>query len=492
MSGELNRRIARGAAWMVLLRMLSTAVGFMSTIVLARILVPADFGLIAMGTSLAAALEILTGFRLEVALIQNRSATRTHYDTAWTLNLLLTTALAVMLVALAGTAAGFYDEPRLENVIYVLALGCVVDGFQNIGIVNFQKELDFSREFTFMFLRRIVGTAVTIAAALALRSYWALVLGILAGRVAGMVISYLMHPYRPRLSLAVAGELARFSGWLVLDNLIFVLRHRSAEFLIGKLSGGRQLGIFVLSADIAGLVTANLAAPVSRALLPGYAQMAADMEQLRRGYLAVIGLMALVALPAAAGISATAPLFVPLLLGPRWLDTIGPIQILAVGSTLSLLLSGTNAAYLAAGLPRLLATLSGIYVIVLVPTLYVLTPRYGATGAAWSFVVAAVVNLPVQFVVSRRALGVPFAAQLASLWRPVIACIVMYLVVRGVISALPGAATPVDEFLQLLAGVGGGIVAYTGALLLLWQLAGRPSGAERIVFDQFLRSRRTV
>ena len=187
---ELNKKMARGAVWMALLRFTVRSIGLISTMILARLLVPADFGLVAMATSIMAFLELATAFRFDIPLIQNQNAEDRHFDTAWTLNALFGVGLTVLLLILAYPAAEFFREDRLFAVINVLAFGFLITGFENIGVVNFRKQLDFRKDFVLLLAKKLVGFCVTIPLAFALRSYWALVAGIVVGNAIGVAITY--------------------------------------------------------------------------------------------------------------------------------------------------------------------------------------------------------------------------------------------------------------------------------------------------------------
>src|SRR5262245_10638267 len=193
--------MARDSFWMLGLRARSRALGLVSTVVLSRLLTPSDFGLVTMATSIVAVTELLSSFGFDVALIHRVDADRRHFDTAWTLNVLTAACSAAILLALAWPAAVLYREPRLRGVVGVLGVALLVEGFQNIGLVAFRKRLDFRRDFAFLFGKRLIGFAVTVPLAMLWRDYWALVIGILAGRAGATALSYAVQSYRPRLSL---------------------------------------------------------------------------------------------------------------------------------------------------------------------------------------------------------------------------------------------------------------------------------------------------
>jgi O-antigen/teichoic acid export membrane protein len=473
--------MATGAAWMIGMRMCVTALGLVSTLILARLLEPSDFGLVALATALAAALELLTNFRFDVPLIQNQNALREEYDSAWTLNLLMGGALAVLLLIVSRPAASLFDEPRLSSIICALALSSVMDGAQNIGIVNFRKDLEFHKEFAFTTIRKVSSVAVAVAIAWTFRSYWALAAGILTSSAVGLAASFVMHAYRPRPSVAGARQLLAFSKWLMLDNLIQFLRTRSSDLLIGKLAGAGSLGLFNLAQETATLAQATITAPINRALLPGYSRLQDDLESLRNSYLATVGITTLVAVPMAVGIAAVAPLLVPLLLGNHWLGSIPLIELLGIASAISLCGSGAPIIYIALGRPQL-SVFQGIADIsVLLAGMGILLPRYGATGAAWAMLIAALATLPIRLALARSVLGAVLRRWLGVVWRPALAATAMYLLVT-MFSSPPGAAAgAATEISRLSQSVGVGVGAYAGAVIVLWFLAGRPPGAESIV-----------
>src|SRR5688572_20549067 len=195
---SVARKMAAGIAWMSLMRICIKGLGLINTVILARLLVPADFGLVAMAMAIIALLELFGAFNFDVALIQRQDAGRGFYDTAWTLNIALGLAVAIVLSLIALPAADFYNEPRLSAVTYALAIGIFAAGFENIGVVAFRKDLDFRKEFVLRIVQKVCAVFITLPLAFTLRSYWALVIGQVSASFLSVLISYHVHPYRPR------------------------------------------------------------------------------------------------------------------------------------------------------------------------------------------------------------------------------------------------------------------------------------------------------
>ena len=233
-SGSPGRgSVYRGAAIAVALTWVLRAIGLVSVFILARLLTPSDFGVVGLAMTAVALVETFSYLGMKQALLRMEKPERDYYDTAFTIQLIMFSALGLLLFAIAGPAADFFREPRVEPVIYALSLRFVMLGLVNIGVVEFERDFAFGRDLKMKATARIVSFFVTVALALWLRSYWALVVGMIVQSLVLTVLSYTMQPYRPRLSLARR----RTAGRVPVD-----LRRRGCANSIqpGRTDRGRQ------------------------------------------------------------------------------------------------------------------------------------------------------------------------------------------------------------------------------------------------------------
>jgi lipopolysaccharide exporter len=485
---NIRQSIVQGAAWMVGFKLVERGLGVLSTLILARVLLPSDFGTVAMAMSFIALLELLTAFNFDVALIQKQGAGREAYDTAWTFNCLLGLVVGCLMLALAWPAAAFYGHPELIPVISVLAIGSLVQGFENIGVVAFRKELRFDREFRFLLAKKLSMFCTAVPLAFLLRSYWAMILGIVAGRVAGVALSYYVHPFRPRLSLKARHELLHFSKWLMGLNLLAFFKERSPDFIIGRLLGAHSLGLFNVSYELANMPATELVAPINRAVFPVYARIGHDLEHLGREYLSVMAMIVLVAVPAVAGIASIATLLVPIALGPNWAEAAPVLALLAFFGITQVMQSNAYAVYLAVGRPDLQAKLNVGHVAVLVALLLTLVPKYHLTGGAAAFLLTAVIILPVSFGLVIRVLKLRVTDLFVHMWRPFLASTLMFFAVHMfIVQHPPQPGETVTGIAQLLAAIVLGAATYIVSEFALWFLSGRPDGAEAVVARRVVR-----
>lgn len=482
---SIGQKMARGAIWMVLAKLAERSLGLISTLVLARVLLPEDFGLVAMAMSFVALLELITAFGFDTTLIQKQTRDRDHYDTAWTFNIILGAAVAVLMVLLARPIADFYRAPDLIYVILGLAIGSVTQGFQNIGVVAFRSDMEFNKEFGFLVGKKLIGFVITVPLAFILDSYWALVIGQVAGRTGSTVLSFIVHPYRPRFTLKASSELLHFSKWLLIGNCLGYLRERSSDWVIGRVSGPTSLGMFNIAYELAALPSSELAAPINRAVFPGYAKLAVE-GGLRYGYLTVMAVIALLVTPAVFGLACTAPLVVPLLLGQNWLKTIPILVVLCFFGLTMLVQTNAHAAYLALGRAKLAAQLNMVHVSVQLGAMIPLTYWYGAMGAAVAYLVITVIMIPISIGVTLRLLQISVWQFMAGIWRPLAAAGAMYGVVYWLIALEPPKSDLLPLALQLAQAVLIGATIYVSLVLALWVVCGKPAGAERMALERGL------
>lgn len=476
---DLKKKMAKGAAWLVLFRLLERGIGLISTLFLARLLVPADFGLVAMATSILAALELLSSFSFDLVLIQNQNAERKHYDTAWTFGLTFGIVNALGMCAFASIAATFFSEPRVEGLMYALALSPLIAGFDNIGVVAFQKNLELHKEFWLGLTKKLVGFVVTISMAYILQNYWALVFGIIASRLISLILSYKLHPYRPKFSFAAAGELFNFSKWLLLNNFLIFMNNRGTDFIIGRFSGAKALGLYSVSYELANLPTSELVYPISRAVFPGYARLAADREQLRQAFLQVIGLVALLTIPAGAGIGLVAVPLVQVLLGAKWIDAVPLIQVLAVFGIIRSMHGPNGSIYLALGKPRIVAALQCVQLTIAIGLMIFLVPKYGSIGAAWAILIGAFVAMIANYIMVLRELSLPIVELMAVVWRPLVAATAMAITLVALAAHLwPNEVGVFPNAMRLATMIVVGATSYGMSIILCWKLAGKPHGTE--------------
>lgn len=474
-------RFVRGATWMLASKLVERGLGLVSTLILARLLLPGDFGLVAMAAPVIGLVELLGAFGFDFALIRKANITRADYDTAFTLNILVSIMLASVLWIAAPFGAEFFREPRLAPVLAWLALGTLIQGFGNPGMVAFRKEISMGPGVAVLLGQKVTSLVVATSAALILGNYWALVWGTLASRFVGVALSYGLSPYRPRFSLASRREIMGFSSWILLGSFLGFLHLRANDFIIGRLLGPTSLAYFNISIELASTVTGEAMSAISRAAYPTFSLLTADLQRLRNGVRQVLAGLATFAFPAGFGMAAIAELMVRVVLGERWLPATSVLAGLAIVTAFLGLLHQVQQVYMALGHPRFTTALTGLFVAVLIGLSIWLIPIYGLAAIPSIYGAVTATMAVGHFVCMRKLLPAFLPGDwVSALWRPLLASLLMYGVVRlaeGFAGNVPGLA-PLALLIGLMIT---GAVAYSVFLYGMWRMAGSPDGPEALI-----------
>jgi lipopolysaccharide exporter len=486
---SFKRKTLQGMAWTVSFRWGQRFMGLISTLILVRVLSPKDFGIVAMGMAVGSVLDAMSSFGFDQTLIQRRTLDRTHLDTAWTINQIVSFAAAVVLLLLSPAVAAYYGDTRVITVLIVLAIGVALTGIHNfVGMAVFEREMQFRPVFTMMMSAEVLSTVVTIALAFVWRDYRALLAGLLTFSVTKTVLGYVLSPFRPRWSLSTAREMLHFTRWLLLNNLITAVSNRGQDALIGKRLGAASTGIFSVASEVAHLPTTEMIMPFMRAIYPAFVKIRDGTGDLLRGFVTVASVVILIVVPTAVGIACLSTLFVQVVLGVKWSASAPLLQILAVLGALQACRAITDPVLLATGKPRMMASLSALFVLIGFPLFALLLWRTDLTTATWGLVMGGLVSAVVGFATALRELGGRWSALTATMVRPGIGSAVMAGAVLGSRALLPTTGDSLSSLPALLALVLIGAVAYTATVLVLWRIAGSPDGAERTVLDLAARS----
>lgn len=483
----IAEKMAKGAGWLIFLRFMVRGTGIVSTLILARLLLPADFGLVSLAMSLSEGIEAMGALGLQLALIRQPTISRPLYDTAFTITLLRNLVSAAILAALAPWSVEFFGDERLALILYVIAVVTALQGLENIGIVSFRKEMQFEKEVLIFIIPKLVAFVVTLTFAYLLRDYRALLVGIVCQRLTRTALSYIMDSYRPRLTLSAWRELLKFSAWIWLTSVASFIKERSDAYVLGRLLGPAPIGIFRVGQEIASLPSTEMVQPICRALFSGFARAENTGVSTRAIFTQSMGLVLAIILPAAMGLSLCAEPLVLVALGPNWVEAIPVIQILAGVSVLTVVGEIGSMALIAVGRPAASTAMVVVGAAIRLPLIIIGTMQGGLIGLAWAIAISLALEFIVNLTLTVRLLEIKLSAFWLQSWRPLLAVAIMGGVVHEAFVYAPQSANIAVILATLLVVAALGAIVYSVALLGLWRLAGRPPGAETTILGEIKR-----
>jgi O-antigen/teichoic acid export membrane protein len=472
---------------MVAFRFLSRGLGVISTLVLARLLNITDFAIVAIAFTVSAALNSVSNVGVTENLVRYKTVGRPELDTGFTVQLFKGVITCVLLIFLAPTAANWFSEPRLTNVIYVLAAVFALSGIENIGIVNFRRDMRFDREFQLSMVERSLAFAVTLISAVLLRSYWALVIGLLVAKLVRVIATYVMEPYRPSLGLHSWKELVGFSMWMWLSSLVYIVWTRADPLVVGSQITKVALGLYVVALDIALLPTTEIMEPIGAVLFARFAAEFNAEDKLRTNAFELAVSLMVVMAPIALIISASSTDLVGILLGSKWSAAAPIVAILAFSAVLSPFSNTAAQSLTARGKVR-----SNLAVVLCASFIKVCLLYVAArTGNLYIIAISALAITSAEsslFIYMLMRNGSRFDGLAWPTLRSIGALLIAALVLNSTGLAWAGDQAP--PFLTcvwhgiLLSTVGGGV--YTTVLATFWCIAGRPYGPERQILAVIL------
>lgn len=491
MSKALGHKLATGTAWVMATNIVLRGASVVSTIVLAWLLTPADFGIVAMAGIVTMMMTSMTEVGMNQVLVYHQNADKVFYDTGWTIQALRGLILCVALLGTSGIISDFFNEPKLGPVLQVLSIIFLLNGFSSIGMATVLKQMRFDLEFRYKILPRFMGLACAIGLALWLRSYWAMIIANIVTHSARFSLSYYYAPHWPRPNLVHWKSIFGFSQWVLLREVTANLTKKLDQILLGRWLGSGQLGQYDLAYQISGLPAHELAMPVGRSLFPALAKLQDKPERFRHMLAQTLGAIISVGLPAVCGLFLVAQPLAATFLPSEWVY-VGPlIQILCLSGFFSMSFAPCASALTSIGKVRELFFIRLINIFLHAGFLYVGYLYAGFMGVAWGKVVASIPYFLLLFSTLRYYDYFRFKPLLQMIWRPLLASVLMSVCVYSLqqVILLKNWATA----FELIGMIVTGIFIYPVALLSLWWLASKPEGTETRILDyvsSFLKSRR--
>lgn len=478
-----SRAVGAGA-WTVGTRLCAKLIDLAMLLCLARFLGPAEFGLVAMAMAAVLIVEALFDLPMAAALIRVPLLTPDMLHTAFTLSLLRGLVVALLLLAVAWPLALFSHEPRLVELLAVLALAPTLRGLVNPRIVEYTRAFDFRPDAVMELSGKLVAFIVSVGIAVGTRSYWAIAAATVCAPLVSTLMSYFIAPLRPRLTLAHWPRFSNLVGWNFIAQLAQALNWQIDRLILPRVTTGTAFGQYAMGKQLAEIPVQVLIQPLVRPVMPALAT-AGDARASR--YLRLLHAIAVVMAPVM-GLAVLWPdVLVRLALGPGWepaADWLRWVSVVALSALPGLLL-GPLAMTL--DRTRWLALRTLVELLVRLPLVWVGAMHWGIGGAVAGSLVATACGTVSSLFIVRRLIGASVMSQLGAQARPMAAMgaagALLWLAQPGVL-----AASGLLELLARAAGYGlAYLLVYALGILAAWQLSGRPPGLEQHLLDAVRR-----
>ncbi|EHB55957.1 polysaccharide biosynthesis protein [Mycolicibacterium rhodesiae JS60] len=448
----------RQAAWNYLVFALSKSSTLVMTLVVARLLDPAEFGLFALALLVVNLFEYIKDLGVAASLVQNRRDWSHLASTGLTLSVLFGLFFSGLLAATANLTAGALKHPELAGMIRVLAIGLALSAVSTIPSAWLRRSMNFSARLAPEALGALTKTLVTIALAAFGLGVWSLVYGQLAAVVVMTLLYWLVartYP-RPGFDRAVVGELVRFGLPVTAVTLLAYAIYNIDYLAVGKRLGADELGLYTLAYRIPELLVLSLCIVTSEVLFSALSRLQHDRESLIDHYLKALAAVIAMTAPVGIGLAVAAQPLVATLYGPNYAGSSPILSVLAMYTVIYSASFHAGDVFKAIGRPGILTAINAGKFVLLIGPIWWAAGR-SATLVACALLGTEVLHLALRLTVLRRVTSVRWIALASALLRPAAAAVGMGAVLMGLRPAISGLLAPVELSLLFLAGV----VVYT-------------------------------
>lgn len=464
---RLSSRVLFAGFWMTAIRISVRCLGFVRIVILARLLSPEDFGLVGVGVLTIELMYAFSKTGFADALIQQKEDIKDYLNTAWVMNLIRNLLLGIIIFSCAPLIASFFNSVEARPIVQTMAVLVIIRGLINPGIIYLNKELEIQKRFILEVGQTVLDLSVSIAVAIVLRNVWALVFGAIAGHLAHLILSYIIHPYRPRISFdwLKAKSMFNFGKWLTISSWATYLCQKGDSIIIGRLLGTTSLGIYQMGRRVSDLFSADIMQGTMDVAFPAYSKLQDRIPTLRRAFLLSVSTMTSIIFPLGVAIFFVAPDFVPVVLGEQWTTAIPVMRVMGFTMSLQCLIAVGKSLFYGINRPALEFGMTGLATFVIFTSIYPLINTFGMQGGAIAVLIGYCSALPIMIWRSSRLLEIQARDYLLVFLSP------MIIVIAIIISTLAIEQVPSQVGLAHLLLLSGTIlIVFIIMAILLWKI----------------------
>ncbi len=472
---HIKKATVQGAAWNSATYIGSKLMVFITTIILARLLTPEDFGLLALGMILINYLDTVDGLGIADALIYRQSEQEHAYNVAFVINILVGTVITIVGILVAPLVAQFFNEPRVTGILQVLVLSYLISGIGSLIASRFRKELDFRSKFVVSVGKAVVKGGVSIILALTGFGVWSLVWGQLAGTITATGLNWIRSGWMPKIvfDFDIARSLFGY-GWQMILVDIFGMIYKNVDYIIvGYLIGATQLGFYTMGYRLPEMIIMNLCNVFGQTLFPVYSKLQNNINELRIGFIKSLQYLSLLTIPAGLLMFVIAPDFVKVFYSEKWAATIPIVQALSIYAAIYSLSHNAGDVYKATGRPAILNQIGVVKLIITIPALWIAAP-YGILYVAIAQIGTTTILTVLSLAIAKKIIGFNWVELLQAIRPAIVSALIMFVLATLLRLQLKG----LPDIINLgIVGVCGSIF-YIGALWL----------TERLLFEQVIKT----
>ncbi len=389
----------RGVFWIGSFRGITRAMSLLKTILLARLLSPAQFGIFGVVALTMSLLEVFTETGINIVLVQQKGKVHEFIDSAWVVSIFRGFSIAAVMIFFSGPVSIFFNIPESAHLIVLCAIIPILRGFINPSEVNFQKDLLFKEEFLFRTSIFAVDATISIVLALIYRTPDSLVWGLMAGAFCELVLSHILLKPRPKFHFhkKTAAFIVNRGKWLTFSGILDYLIQNGDNIVVGRLLGATPLGLYQMSYQISTLPVTEISNILSKVAFPIFVKISDNKRNLIKAYFKTLGVVVILSGALSLVLFIFTTPLVNLILGDKWLSIIPTLKVLAVFAFTKSIVLSSYSFLLSIERQEAISIIPFVGFVAMFSCIVPLVNMYGMSGAAVSALIGAICSLAAAF-----------------------------------------------------------------------------------------------
>jgi len=457
---DLKKQTLKGIAFLGIGKSAGKVISFVNTLILARILAPEDYGLMAMAMVIAGFVSFFNDVGFGSAIIQRKTVTDAQLSGVFYISMLISVVLFILTVYFAPYAADFYGNSQVTPILQVLALTFLMGGVRAVPQALLTKEMRFKLLSGVEFAGILIQCIVTLVLALLGYEVWSLVWGaIIASFIKTSLVAW-GGKWLPSLNGKIldAMELMKFGLTVTYSRVTWYMYTNAQTLILGKVVGDKQTGVFSMAQTLANLPTEHITSLVIKVASPLFAKLQDDLNGLTFALLKLTAGLSLITFPVLAGMMLTAEQLVPILLGDQWLAAIIPMQFLCVMGFFKAIDPLLTQAFISLGKANITARYTSICAVVIPVAVLIGSYYYGINGAAIALAVVYPALMLLLLIISRSVYNLSILGYFKQLITPITGCLFMAVSVFAV--NMVASSIELQSYILFTSKVIAGVVSY--------------------------------
>lgn len=395
--GGYSKLAITNTFWSAGLRITLRSLTFVKLAILARILLPSDFGVVAIASLVLAFLEILTETGINIFLIQEKGRLKNYLDTAFVVSIARGVIISLLIFIFAKPISIFFNSPSSSSLIILIGVVSLIRGFINPAVVKFRKKLQFKKEYLLQSVIFLIDTTVSVVIAYITRSAVGLIWGMIAGALTEVVLTHLFIKPRPRFRFET-DKLKKVLGrgkWLTAAGIFNYLFETVDDMAVGRVMADSSLGIYQVAYKISSLPITEVSTVINRVTLPVYVKIRNDLKRLKKAYFKSFAVIMALTVPIGIVLFFWPETIIKILLGENWTAATQIVQIMAFFGVIRAITLSTYPVFLAIKRQDLVTKVTLVNIIFLSLGLIFLISPLGLVGAGISAIIGSAAGVPV-------------------------------------------------------------------------------------------------